>query len=66
MRDVLRSSCAGSCRAWLPEDRLCDTRWCYAAREGKPAFTDWGHLSRYATEAAVPELSPHLLWLLER
>ena len=63
---VLRTSCTGACRAWMPADRLCDASWCYATHDGKPSFTDWGHLSRYATQASVPDLAPHLGWLVER
>jgi peptidoglycan/LPS O-acetylase OafA/YrhL len=62
--ELLRDTCRGQCRAWLPAERFCDARWCYPMAAGKLSFTDKTHLSRFASEASVPALDPYLRWLM--
>jgi SGNH domain-containing protein len=51
---------------WLPTDQFCDARWCYPGHPGIPSFTDDGHISRPASERALPAMKPFLDMLVSR
>jgi peptidoglycan/LPS O-acetylase OafA/YrhL len=66
INEVLTRTVARSHRVrfWDPSSYFCDSRWCYAVRNGVLLFRDGDHLSRIGAESAASQLAVYLDQLL--